>query len=43
MKILIAIGIAIVAFIIVTLFACLWVASREDQRMNQMNRKSQGE
>ena len=43
MKILNAIGIAFVAFIVVTMFACLRVASREDKIMERMQGNQQDE
>ncbi len=40
MKILIAIALVFITFIIVTLFACLRVASREDEIMERMRHNS---
>ena len=40
MKILIATGLAFVAFIIVTMWACLRVASREDRRLERLSENS---
>ena len=39
MKILIAIGVAIITFIIVTMWSCLIVASREDERLEKLDRE----
>ena len=39
MKILIAIGLAFVTFIIVTMWSCLIVASREDERLEKQDRE----